>query len=134
MTVIDNGTMIFSSQLLPTFGYNSDRELSQKRTRKKYGLSEEKEPMKAYNDKNGLKNGILGDDADWVNYEMVMSTDIDQIAITPGYLIKEWEEENRKYFHYKMDKPIHNLFAFVSGRYEVYQENWNGLNLSLIHI
>ena len=133
MTVIDNGTMIFSSQLLPTFGYNSDRELSQKRTRKKYGLSEEKEPMKAYNDKNGLKNGILGDDADWVNYEMVMSTDIDQIAITPGYLIKEWEEENRKYFHYKMDKPIHNLFAFVSGRYEVYEETWNGLNLEILH-
>ena len=133
MTVIDNGTMIFSSQLLPTFGYNSDRELSQKRTRKKYGLSEEKEPMKAYNDKNGLKNGILGDDADWVNYEMVMSTDIDQIAITPGYLIKEWEEENRKYFHYKMDKPIHNLFAFVSGRYEVYKETWNGLNLEILH-
>ena len=133
MTVIDNGTMIFSSQLLPTFGYNSDRELSQKRTRKKYGLNEEKEPMKAYNDKNGLKNGILGDDADWVDYEMVMSTDIDQIAITPGYLIKEWEEENRKYFHYKMDKPIHNLFAFVSGRYEVYQETWNGLNLEILH-
>ena len=60
--------------------------------------------MKAYNDKNGLKNGILGDDADWVNYEMVMSTDIDQIAITPGYLIKEWEEENRKYFHYNILK------------------------------
>ena len=34
MTVIDNGTMIFSSQLFPTFGYSSDRELSQKRTRK----------------------------------------------------------------------------------------------------
>ena len=133
MTVIDNGTMIFSSQLLPTFGYNSDRELSQKRTRKKYGLNEEKEPMKAYNDKNGLKNGILGDDADWVNYEMVMSTDIDQIAITPGYLIKEWEEGNRKYFHYKMDKPIHNLFAFVSGRYEIYKETWNGLNLEILH-
>ena len=30
MTVLDNGTMIFSSQLFPTFGYSSDRELSQK--------------------------------------------------------------------------------------------------------
>ena len=96
-------------------------------------LSEEKDPMKVYNDKNGLKNGILGDDADWVTYEMVMSTDIDQIAMTPGYLIKEWEKRKRKYFHYKMDKPIHNLFAFVSGRYEVYKETWNGLNLEILH-
>ena len=56
--------------------------------------------MKPFNDIEGLKNGILGDDADWVNYEMIMSTDVDQIAITPGYLINEWEEKDRKYFHY----------------------------------
>ena len=45
MTVVENGTLIFSSQILPTFGYDSDRELRQKRTRKKYGLEEEKDPM-----------------------------------------------------------------------------------------
>ncbi|MDG2265677.1 MAG: hypothetical protein P8L91_01715, partial [Candidatus Marinimicrobia bacterium] len=133
MTVIENGTMIFSSQLLPTFGYNSDRELSQKRTRKKYGLNKEKDPMKPFNDIEGLKNGILGDDADWVNYEMIMSTDVDQIAITPGYLINEWEEKDRKYFHYKMDKPIHNLFAFVSGKYESFEETWNGVKLEILY-
>jgi len=133
MTVIENGTMIFSSQLLPTFGYNSGRELSQKRTRKKYGLNKEKDPMKPYNDIEGLKNGILGDDADWVNYEMIMSTDIEQIAITPGYLINEWEEKDRKYFHYKMDKPIHNLFAFVSGKYERLEETWNGVDLEILY-
>ena len=92
MTVVENGTLIFSSQILPTFGYDSDRELRQKRTRKKYGLDEEKDPMPAYNDPEGLKNGILGDDADWVDYEMTISTDPDQIAITPGYLQSEWNE------------------------------------------
>ena len=89
--------------------------------------------MKPYNDIEGLKNGILGDDADWVNYEMIMSTDIEQIAITPGYLIKEWEEGKRKYFHYKMDKPIHNLFAFVSGKYERLEETWNGVDLEILY-
>ena len=133
MTVLDNGTMIFSSQLFPTFGYSSDRELSQKRTRKKYGLKEDKDPMRPYNDAEGLQYGILGDDADWVDYEMIVSTDVDQIAITPGYLIKEYEENNRKFFHYKMDKPIHNLFAFVSGRYQVMQEIWNGIKLEIFY-
>ena len=133
MTVIENGTMIFSSQLLPTFGYSPARELSQKRTRKKYGLNKEKDSMKPFNDPDGLKNGILGDDADWVNYEMIMSTDIEQIAITPGYLINEWEDNDRKYFHYKMDKPIHNLFAFVSGKYERMSETWNGIDLEILH-
>ena len=92
MTVLDNGTMIFSSQLFPTFGYSSDRELSQKRTRKKYGLKEDKDPMRPYNDAEGLQYGILGDDADWVDYEMIVSTDVDQIAITPGYLIKSMKK------------------------------------------
>ena len=51
----------------------------------KYGLKEDKDPMRPYNDAEGLQYGILGDDADWVDYEMIVSTDVDQIAITPGY-------------------------------------------------
>ena len=133
MTVVENGTLIFSSQILPTFGYDSDRELRQKRTRKKYGLDEEKDPMPAYNDPEGLKNGILGDDADWVDYEMIVSTDPDQIAMTPGYLQNEWSEKGRRFFHYKMDQPIHNLFAFVSGRYAVMKETWNDIDLEILY-
>ncbi len=89
--------------------------------------------MPSYNDSEGLKNGILGDDADWVDYEMIMSTDPDQIAITPGYLQKEWSENGRKYFHYKMDQPIHNLFAFVSGKYAVKKEIWSGIDLEILY-
>ena len=133
MTVVENGTLIFSSQILPTFGYDTDRELRQKRTRKKYDLDDEQDPMPAYDDPEGLKNSILGDDADWVDYEMIMSTDLDQIAMTPGYLQKEWTENGRRYFHYKMDKPIHNLFAFISGRYDVMKENWNGIDLEILY-
>ena len=133
MTVVENGTLIFSSQILPTFGYDPDRELRQKRTRKKYDLNEKKDPMPNYNDAEGLKNGILGDDADWVDYEMIVSTEEDQIAITPGYLQDEWNENGRRHFHYKMDQPIHNLFAFVSGRYAVKKELWNGINLEILH-
>ena len=133
MTVVENGTLIFSSQIMPTFGYDPSRELSQKRTRKKYGLKEEQDPMPAYDDPEGLKNGILGDDADWVDYEMIVSTDPDQIAMTPGYLQNEWTEKGRRFFHYKMDQPIHNLFAFVSGRYAVRKETWNDIDLEILY-
>ena len=89
--------------------------------------------MPAYDDPEGLKNGILGDDADWVDYEMVVSTDPDQIAMTPGYLQNEWNEKGRRFFHYKMDQPIHNLFAFVSGKYAVKKEVWNGIDLEILY-
>ena len=32
-----------------------------------------------------------------------------------------------------MDKPIHNLFAFVSGRYQVMQEIWNGIKFEIFY-
>ena len=132
-TVIENGTMIWSNELFPSFGYNPGRELSNKRTRKKYGLTEEQDPMLKFDDINGNKHGILGDDADWVDFEMILSTDPDQIAMTPGYLQKEWTEGERRFFHYKMDQKIHNLFAFISARYEVLQEDFNGVSLEVYY-
>jgi ABC-2 type transport system permease protein len=132
-TVIENGTMIWSNELFPSFGYNPGRELSNKRTRKKYGLTEEQDPMLKFDDINGNKHGILGDDADWVDFEMILSTDPDQIAMTPGYLQKEWTEGERRFFLYKMDQKIHNLFAFISARYEVLQEDFNGVSLEVYY-
>ena len=48
-----------------------------------------------------------------------MSTDPDQLAITSGYLQREWLANGRRYFHYRMDAPILNLWAFQSARYAV---------------
>ena len=136
-TVIENGTMIWSNELFPSFGYDPGRELSNKRARKKYGLSEEQDPMLKFDDLEGNKHGILGDDADWVDFEMILSTDPDQIAMTPGYLqkdtIKVLDGVERRFFYYKMDQKIHNLFAFVSARYEVLQEDFNGVSLEVYY-
>ena len=103
--------MIQSSSLFPSFGYNGGRELTQKLVRKKYDL-EERKKLPDHDDIKGNQNALLGDDADWVNFEAVMSTDLDQIAMAPGYLQKEWQEEDRRYFHYKMDDQIFNFFTF----------------------
>ena len=132
-TVIENGTMIWSGELFPTFGYSAQRELTDKRTRKKHGLKEDQDSMPKYDDPRGNKDGILSDDADWVDFEVIMSTDIDQIAMAPGYIQKEWKENNRRFFHYKMDQKIHNLFAFVSAKYEVVKEKWSGIDLEVYH-
>ena len=132
-TVVENGTMIWSGDLFPTFGYSSGRELSDKRTRKKFDLPEEQDRMRKFDDPEGNQHGILGDDADWVDFEVVMSTDSDQIAMAPGYIQKEWKENGRRFFHYKMDQKIHNLFAFVSARYEVLKEDWNSISLEVYH-
>ena len=48
--------MIWSNELFPSFGYDPRRELSNKRARKKYGLSEEQDPMLKFDDVNGNKH------------------------------------------------------------------------------
>ena len=75
----------------------------------------------------------ISNDSDWINFEATVSTSTDQIAIAPGYLQKEWIENDRRYFHYKMDSKILNFYAFNSGRYEVKKEEFNGINLEIYY-
>ena len=53
-----------------------------------------------------------------------MSTAPDQIALAPGYLQREWTENGRRYFHYKMDVPILHFTSFLSARWAVKKGEW----------
>ncbi|MFY0625278.1 MAG: aminopeptidase [Reichenbachiella sp.] len=121
-SVVYNGTF-FNNFIFPTFGYNEDFELSDPDKRKEYDLPV-KDRMLPRDDPRGLSMNLITDDADKVNFEIVMSTSPDQIAIAPGYLQREWEEDGRRYFHYKMDKPIIAFFSMVSARYEIEKDIW----------
>lgn len=120
--VIYNGTF-FNNFMFPSFGYNERLELTDIDKRKEQELPE-KDKMLKRDDPRGLSMSLLTDDADRVNFEIVMSTSADQIAIAPGYLQSKWTEGNRGYFHYKMDKPILPFFSMVSARYEVMNDLW----------
>jgi aminopeptidase N len=63
----------------------------------------------------------------------VVSTSPDQIAIAPGTLEREWIDRGRRYFHYKMDKPILNFYAFQSARYEVRHERWQDVTIDVYY-
>lgn len=130
--VLNNGTFINNFQLFPSFGYGSGRELTDDKTRKKYGLP--KNDLRPHpSDSTALGNTYISKDSDWIDFEATVSTSEDQIAIAPGYLIKEWNENGRRYFHYKMDSKILNFYAFNSARYEVKKELWNDISLEIYY-
>lgn len=120
--IVYNGTF-FNSQLMPTIGYVTEGELTDAAARKKYGLGK-KERMAKVNDTTARMNTYISNDADWIDFECTLSTSKDQIAIAPGYLLKEWEQEGRKYFHYKMDCKILNFYSFLSASYQVKRDKW----------
>lgn len=120
--IVYNGTF-FNSMILPSIGYNEQVELSENKVRKKYNLPE-KPRMADVHDTLARNNNYISNDADWIDFECVISTSKDQIAIAPGYLQKEWEQEGRKYFHYKMDSKILNFYSFLSAKYEIKKDKW----------
>lgn len=129
--IVANGTFI-SNDFFPTFGYNSDGELSQNNARKEYGL-QPKERMAAISDSAARMNNYISKNADWIKFEATISTDEGQIAIAPGYLQKEWKKDGRHYFRYKMDSPILNFYSFLSAAYSIKKDVWNGINLEIYY-
>ena len=120
--IVYNGSF-FNSELMPSLGYNEQGELTEAATRKKYNLPK-KERMSNVNDSIARMNTYISNDADWINFECVVSTSGDQTAVAPGYLIKQWNENGRNFFHYKMDCKILNFYSFLSARYEVKRDKW----------
>lgn len=130
--VLDNGTFFYGSDYFPVMGYLTSRELTSDKVRRKHGLCE-KPLMNDIHDQDALQRTCISHEGSWIDFEAIVSTSKDQIAIAPGYLQKEWEQNNRRFFHYKMDKPMLNFYAFLSGRYEVAVDQWNDVKIEIYH-
>ena len=76
------------------------------------------------NDPKELVNARSGSDSDGIHFEMVIGTEINQTALVPGNLLREWTENNRNYFHYKMEIPMIDFYSIVSARYDIKKDNW----------
>lgn len=129
--VVDNGTF-FDNRMFPHFGYQEDAQLVDRNDRRRYGLGPVPR-MAKIDDQAARQNNLLCCDSDWVTFDTTVSTDPDQIALAPGYLEREWTEDGRRYFHYKMDKPILDFMSFQSARYTVKRDVWNGAALEVYY-
>jgi hypothetical protein len=129
--VIGNGTF-FNNGFWPSMGFNSGYTIRDEDKRKENGLKEVP-PMKSQLDSSALNQSLFDDLNHSMRFEAILSTSPDQIAIAPGYLVKEWNENGRRYFHYKMDRPISNFYAIISARYAAYKEKWNDVDITIYH-
>ncbi|HZX27378.1 MAG TPA: M1 family aminopeptidase [Telluria sp.] len=129
--VVGNGTF-FNNSIMPHLGYQQNVELLDDRDRRRHGL-QPKERALPRDDPKGLADNYIGSDADWITFDAVVSTSPDQTAIAPGQLEEEWIAKGRHYFHYKMDKPILNFYAFQSARYEVKHDRWQDVAIDIYY-
>ena len=129
--VVENGTF-FNNSALPSFGYNPQRQLTDRNERRKRGLGEP-ERMPKIDDESARQSMVFGNDADWIEFDSVVSTDPEQIALAPGYLQREWTENGRRYFHYKMDVPMVNFAAWLSADWAVKKDQWNDVAIEIYY-
>ena len=117
----------FDASFFPGIGYDQGVEISDPRRRREEKLPEQEE-LPARGDPSGSMTNLFVSQSDWVHYRTTVSTSEDQIALSPGYLTRDWTENGRHYFTYDMgDVPIADFFSYVSARYEVKREMYQGV-------
>ncbi len=129
--VVGNGTF-FTNASLPRIGYQPAMELQDDRDRRRHGLGA-KTPIAARDDALAPANNYLANDADWINFDAVVSTSADQTVVAPGTLTREWMDKGRRFFHFRMDKPILNFYTVQSARYEVRHDRWQDVTIDVYY-
>lgn len=128
-----NGTF-FDASYFPFIGYNNGIELDDplRRREQKLGPLEEMAPR---GDPYYQNVNLFTTDSDWITYHTIVSTSGDQLAIAPGYLKRQWDENGRHYYEYDMGgTKMADFFAYQSGRYELKRDKWKDVNLEIYYL
>jgi ABC-2 type transport system permease protein len=121
--IVNNGSYLNHSGFEPLMGYIERIEIKDKFERESRGLTA-KAVTKTERSKTSDKGKFITQKR---TFEAVLSTSIEQTAVTSGQLIKTWQQDGRNYFHYKMKKAIYPLVDYFSAVYETKSIEHNGL-------
>lgn len=131
-TVNYNGSFFNNSQAMPAIGIDRQSFLQNPEARWRQGL-EELDRAYPLEDESRWDTNYIRSDADFVSFRTTVSTSLDQVAVAPGYLQREWTQGERRYFEYEMDVPILNFYSWLSAKYEVVEDEWNGVRLQVFY-
>lgn len=122
-----DGSLVFHNDFLPELGYARSRELSDDLAREEHGLPDRPSGVRDAGDPRGLteREGQLY--ADWVSFDLLISTDADQRVVAQGELVEHRIEGGRASFRYVTRVPVKLHAGIVSGRYVVTEEVYHGL-------
>lgn len=129
--LVANGAFVNTTGVMPIPGYDSTRRITDNTLRREYGLPPAPR-LPALGDPAHLDSLPYGIDSR-TEFEIVLSTSADQIAVAPGVLRKDWRHEGRRYFHYMAEEPIWPSFSITSARYNVARDQWNDVALEIYY-
>jgi len=131
-SVVYNGTFFNNFAALPQLGYNERAQLQDRNDRRKYDLPALPR-MNPIGDAAARDSNYLTTTGDWVDFETTVSTSSGQIALAPGYLQREWEQDGRRYYHYKSEAQLLPFFSWLSADWQVARDRWNDVAIEVYH-
>jgi aminopeptidase N len=130
--VVRNGSFINDTEVAPGFGYDRNAVLTDRTKRRKYGLPPERR-MPKLGDPAAAKFSLIRHDSDWVNSDITLTTDADQVPIAPGYKVSETTANGRRTARFVTDAPILHFFSLQSARYAVKTVPYKGVAISVYY-
>jgi ABC-2 type transport system permease protein len=117
-----NGTFVNNTQVMPILGVQ-DRRMRNPDRRRKYGLPKlEKRPERT--DMAARNKNFVSPSADYIDFKAKVCTDIGQIPIAPGKLMRAYEQDGQACRDYELMSPTFNYVAFLSADYTVRKDVW----------
>lgn len=127
-----NGTFINDRVVAPLLGFDRNGLLQDRNVRRRNGLEPELR-MARLEDDSARAYNYLRHDSDWVNADITVSTDADQVPVAPGYVVSDETREGRRIMRFRTDAPILQFFSIQSARYQVATDRWNEVDLAIYY-
>ncbi|MEM7689628.1 MAG: M1 family aminopeptidase [Pseudomonadota bacterium] len=129
--LVENGTFLNNSEFSPQLGMDRNGLLTDRSTRREYGLDPELRLPKLEDESARQRNYAAN--VDWVNSDITVTTSADQVPIAPGTRVPDTVEGDRRVARFKSTNPILAFFSVQSARYEVAKRDWDGVELQVYH-
>ena len=129
--LVENGTFLNNSEFAPQIGMGRAGLLTDRATRRRYGLEPELRPAKL-EDESARERNYVGN-VDWVNSDITLSTSADQVPIAPGRRVSDETQGDRRIARFQSSAPILGFFSIQSADYEVATRQADGTELEVYY-
>ncbi|MFD1787114.1 M1 family aminopeptidase [Sphingomonas floccifaciens] len=113
--LVANGTFLNNFAIAPQIGMDRQNLLSDRVTRRKYGLTPEVRPAKL-EDLSATRRNYVGN-ISWVRSDITVTTDAGQTPIAPGRKVADSVAGGRRTAHFVSGAPILAFFSVQSADY-----------------
>jgi len=117
--------------VLPHIGYQPFLQVVDPALRRRFGLSPVSPSMAALDSPVARTQNGFANDADRVQFDVTLSTAVDQVAVTSGRLEGEWTRGHRRFFHYVTAMPVASSLPVMSARYAIRHARWQNIGIDV---